>query len=85
MIVLKIIFIIFVAGFLFALSLGWSFLKRVNEVKKQMNRQNKDFQHQQQSRTYGNQEGVVDQRNPEKANQKIFPKDEGEYVDYTEE
>lgn len=28
---------------------------------------------------------IIDRRNPEKANQKIFDKDEGEYVDYKEE
>lgn len=28
---------------------------------------------------------IVDRRNPEEACQKIIPKDEGEYIDYTEE
>lgn len=28
---------------------------------------------------------VIDQRDPNKANRKIIPKDEGEYIDFTEE
>ena len=30
-------------------------------------------------------EEVIDQRNPDETDRKIFPKDEGEYVDYTVE
>ncbi|HEY9543751.1 DUF4834 family protein [Prevotella sp.] len=36
-------------------------------------------------RSYPDGESVIDQRSPQEAKQKIFKKDEGEYVDYTEE
>lgn len=29
-------------------------------------------------------ENIIDRRNPDTANRKIIPKDEGEYVDFTE-
>ena len=35
--------------------------------------------------SYSDDEKVIDTRNPEDAKKKIFTKDEGEYVDYTEE
>lgn len=35
--------------------------------------------------TTANGDTVIDRRSPEKANQKIFDKSEGEYVDYKEE
>ncbi|MBQ6210892.1 MAG: DUF4834 domain-containing protein [Prevotella sp.] len=47
----------------------------VNRFKKQATSQ--------QHRTEGNV--VIDQRDPQKANRKIIPKDEGEYIDFTEE
>ena len=47
----------------------------INRVKEQANA------HQQRSE--GNV--VYDQRNPQRANRKIIPKDEGEYVDFEEE
>lgn len=86
MILIKIVLFIFIAGFVAALWLGVSFLRRVKSVQKEMKRQmgNPDSMSG-GARTYGNQEGVVDHRNPEKAKQKIFKDDEGEYVDFTEE
>ena len=39
----------------------------------------------QNRRRRSDHESVIDRRSPEEANQKIFSKDEGEYVDYTEE
>ena len=52
----------------------------------QFNNQSGTHQGQQRKRnSYGDDEKVIDTRNPEDANKKIFTKDEGEYVDYTEE
>ena len=45
---------------------------------------NKEGQHRKSS-SYSDDEKVIDTRNPEDAKKKIFTKDEGEYVDYTEE
>ncbi len=45
---------------------------------------NKEGQHRKNS-SYSDDEKVIDTRNPEDAKKKIFTKDEGEYVDYTEE
>lgn len=39
----------------------------------------------QSSTTYGDEERVIDNRNPEQASRKIFTDEEGEYVDFVEE
>lgn len=47
----------------------------INRVKNQATSQ--------QQRSEG--DVIIDQRDPQKANRKIIPKDEGEYVEFTEE
>ncbi|SFG38632.1 DUF4834 family protein [Prevotella sp. KH2C16] len=85
MILLRILFLFFLACFIAALYIGYSFYKRIHQTTKTFRDQMEQQQRRQQGHTYGNQEGVVDQREPQKANQKIIPKDEGEYVDFEEE
>lgn len=55
----------------------------INNVKEQMG-MGKDTKRHEPHRTYGNQDGVVADQ-PKHNKQKIFDKDEGEYVDFTEE
>ncbi|MCI1282690.1 MAG: DUF4834 family protein [Prevotella sp.] len=82
---LKFILLLFVAGLIALIFIAYSFYKRIHDTAKEFHKQMNGQQRQPQNRTYGEQEGVVDPRDPDKANQKIIPKDEGEYVDYEEE
>ncbi|PTL33295.1 DUF4834 domain-containing protein [Prevotella sp. oral taxon 376] len=85
MILLWVLFLFFLACFIAALYIGYSFYKRVRQTTKTFREQMGQQQKRQQGQTYGDREGVVDQREPRKANQKIIPKNEGEYVDFEEE
>lgn len=82
---LQILFLFFLACFIAALYIGYSFYKRIHQTTKTFREQMGQRQGRQQDHTYGDQEGVVDRREPRKASQKIIPKDEGEYVDFEEE
>ena len=75
---LKFIFVLFIV--LFAFVLLNTFRQNVNRFRRTMNDANA-----QQRTNYSNREGVIDTRDPEEAQKKIFKKDEGEYVDYEEE
>lgn len=57
------------------------------QFKQQMGgaQQQSDRQSQQGQAHYGDDEVVIDQRDPDEANRKIFSEKEGEYVDYKEE
>jgi len=82
---LKFILLIFLAGFIALIFVIYSFYKRIHATAKEFKKQMDGQQQQSKNRTYGEQEGVVDQHTPDKANQKIIPKEEGDYVDYEEE
>ena len=78
---LKFIFVLLFAFVLFtALRFLNTFRQNVNRFRRTMNDANA-----QQRTNYSNREGVIDTRDPEEAQKKIFKKDEGEYVDYEEE
>lgn len=82
---LKFILVIFIIGLVAVCWIAYKFFKSVSDATKGVNRRNAQRQTRMQSGTYGNQEGVVDQRNPEQVARKIIPSDEGEYVDFEEE
>lgn len=85
MVILKFIFFIFLIGFVAVIWMGWKFFRRIHATTKKFRQHMGYDAAANRPRTYGNQEGVVDQRNPNKANRKIIPRDEGEYVDFKEE
>lgn len=82
---LKFLLIIFIIGFVAAIYIAVKFFKSVSNATKQFRDTAGRRQRHMQSGTYGNQEGVVDHRNPTQAGHKIIPGDEGEYVDFEEE
>ena len=65
-------FIIFLIGAFFLVFVARNFTKRFKQQK----------ENRQQS-VNGNV--VIDRRDPQQANKKIIPKDEGEYIDFEEE
>ena len=88
MVLLKFIFLLFIALFIFILLMAFRFISTFRENINKFNRRPGDFGRQQwaqRRRTYGDDERVIDTRDPEEAGKKIFKKDEGEYVDYEEE
>lgn len=86
MFIFKFILLLFIALFLFILIFAFRILNYFRNGMNQFNKQNgnNEGRHGRNS-SYGDDEKVIDTRNPEDANKKIFTKDEGEYVDYTEE
>ena len=88
MVLLKFIFLLFIALFIFILLMAFRFISTFRDNINKFNRRSGDFDRQQwgrHRRTYGDDERVIDTRDPEEAGKKIFKKDEGEYVDYEEE
>ena len=88
MVLLKFIFLLFIALFIFILLMAFRFISTFRDIINKFNRRSRDFRRQQwgqRRRTYGDDERVIDTRDPEEAGKKIFKKDEGEYVDYEEE
>ena len=88
MFLLKFIFLLFIALFIFILLMAFRFISAFRDNINKFNRRSGDFGRQQwgqHRRTYGDDERVIDTRDPEEAGKKIFKKDEGEYVDYEEE
>lgn len=78
----------FVAAFVIIGLFIYRVYKQIHDAARQFKSQMDGTAQQQQgrqNRTYGDQETVVDNRDPEVANQKIFTEDEGEYVDFKEE
>ena len=78
MIILKFLFLLFIFG-LIAIVV---FLLSVWQQVKNGFRRFREQDSQQQTHVDGNV--VIDRRSPEDVSKKIIPKDEGEYVDYTE-
>lgn len=85
--IFKIILILFLLGLLFiglsAIRVIAFFRKGMQQFKQQTQQQH--TQQRQQQHRYSNGQVVVDHRNAEEANKKIFKKNEGEYVDFQEE
>lgn len=86
---LHFILFIFIIALFFIGSFIYRIYKQINKVKKQFGNftgQNNGANHAagQDSRTYGDEEIIIDKRNPDKSSQKIFTEDDGEYVDYEE-
>ncbi|WP_301412197.1 DUF4834 family protein [Prevotella sp.] len=86
MFIFKFILMLFIALFLFILIFAFRILNLFRNGMNQFNKQNgNNGERHGKHNSYGDDEKVIDTRNPEDANKKIFTKDEGEYVDYTEE
>ena len=79
MIILKFLFFLLIFGFI-AIAI---FLLSVWQQVKSGYRRFREQGSQQQTNVDGNV--VIDRRSPEDASKKIIPKDEGEYVDFSEE
>ena len=79
MIILKFLFFLLIFGII-AIAI---FLLSVWQQVKSGYRRFREQGSQQQTNVDGNV--VIDRRSPEDASKKIIPKDEGEYVEYTEE
>jgi len=80
--IILVILVIFGIGVLFAYFIYRQIHRAANTFKDQMNGAKQQRAHQ--NRTYGNEETIIDQRSQKEAGQKIFRKDEGEYVDFQE-
>ena len=85
------IFKLLILFFLVALAVGllriYRFIHTISDQAKQI-RDSAEKRSKRQNgnhRTYGDDETVVDQRDPDDANRKIISKEDGEYVDFTEE
>ena len=86
MFIFKFILLLFIALFLFILVFAFRILNFFRNGINQYNKQNgNNAGRQGRNNSYDDDEKVIDTRNPEDAKKKIFTKDEGEYVDYTEE
>lgn len=90
---MKVILLILAAFFLVGIVRVGLFVLRIRKQMKQFTQNMRQQQQQQQqdsgygqSTTTHTQDGVtiIDRRDPDERNKKIFTKDEGEYVDYTE-
>ena len=89
MFLIKFIFLLFIAVFIFILLTAFRFISTFRSNMNKFNRRSQGFGQQQQGnqqrRTYDQDGQVFDTREPQDANKKIFKKNEGEYVDYVEE
>ncbi|MGP1590552.1 MAG: DUF4834 family protein [Prevotella sp.] len=84
---LSFIFYLFLSGLIFIGMILFILYRRVKNVTNMFNKQRHSTQQQERRRTYRSDSGetVVDYRNPQETDRKIFRKEEGEYVDYEEE
>ncbi len=82
--ILKIIFIIFLIGLLVVGFSAAKFISIFREGARQFREQSKGPAQQRQHRRSSTQM-VVDHRDVDEINKKIFKKDEGEYVEFEEE
>lgn len=82
MILLKFLFILMIIGaVIFLLGIGLV----LNFVRKLFGGSRPQASRGRQKPTGKSKEHVEDRRDPQTANRKIFSKDEGEYIDFTEE
>ena len=84
---LSFIFYLFLSVLIFIGLMIFILYRRVKNVTNMFNKQRQSTQQEERGRTYraDNGETIVDYRNPQETERKIFTKDEGEYVDYEEE
>mgnify|MGYP000885311027 CR=1 FL=1 len=84
---LSFIFYLFLSGLIFIGMILFILYRRVKNVTNMFNKQRHSTQQQERRRTYRSDSGetVVDYRNIQETDRKIFRKEEGEYVDYEEE
>ena len=83
---IKLIAIIFLVGVITALVTGVKLLWRLRSFMDGLKGPAAGASRQRGSANPARgREGVIDNRDPQKARQKIFSKDDGEYVDYTVE
>ena len=85
MFIFKFILLLFIALFLFILIFAFRILNYFRNGMNQFKQNGNNEGRHNRNSAYGDDEKVIDTRNPEDASKKIFTKDEGEYVDYTEE
>ena len=87
MILLKFFALVLLVMLLMAVVFFWNIIKTFFHLFRQVKREEaaQNTYRGQNRRRRSDHESVIDRRSPEEANQKIFSKDEGEYVDYTEE
>lgn len=85
MFIFQFLLVILLMGLFAAVFVGLYFLKRIQDFFNLGKTRNRGYQQTRQSHAHAGKERVVDQRDPQKARQKIFSEDEGEYVDFTEE
>ena len=79
MIIIRILFFLLLIGFIIFL-IGAFFL---SFVARNFTKRFKQQKENRQQSVNGNV--VIDRRDPQQANKKIIPKDEGEYIDFEEE
>lgn len=90
MFILEFLLIVFLVAFAIVAFAVWRAWRRVHNAVNHFNEQFGGSAQQQQSATQQRTtttdtgETIIDTRSEEQANQKIFSKDEGEYVDYEE-
>lgn len=84
---LSFIFYLFLSALIFIGLMIFVLYRRVKNVTNMFNKQRHSTQQQERQRTYRSDSGetVVDYRNTQETDRKIFRKEEGEYVDYEEE
>lgn len=96
---LHFIFMVFLFAVIFVLVIAFAFYRRLHSMarrfQEQMGNFGGDAQTSARRRSASGQrrrsedkncdETIIDERSPEEVNRKIFPKDEGEYVDFKEE
>lgn len=89
MFIIKFILTVLIFVILFAAVSAWRMWRRIHKVVNDLNQQMGDATGSGKQTTpphsyTDNGDTIIDTRGTEQANQKIFGKDEGEYVDYKE-
>lgn len=86
---LHLLFVIFIAGIFFFLIVAFRIYSSVKDVMRQFrnfgNTSGKTTSGTTGGKRYGADETIIDRRDGEKANRRIFSDNEGEYVDFEEE
>ena len=78
MMILKFILFLFIAMFILALVIAYSFINKVRETTRRFQ------ERQNRTKTTVGGNVIYDRRTPEQSQKRIIPDDEGEYVDYEE-
>lgn len=78
MVILKFILFLFIAMFILALVIAYSFINKVRETTRRFQ------ERQNRTKTTVGGNVIYDRRTPVQSQKRIIPDDEGEYVDYEE-